>query len=88
MQCMTSRMSGSAALALCYVGAARLDAYIHLSLSAWDVAAATLIAREGDARVTRPNGRAATLAGGAYLAANPQIFPRFLHLVKALDARR
>jgi len=78
-------MVGSAALSLCYVGAGRLDAYLHLSLSAWDVAAAMLIAREAGARVTRPDGRAATLSGGAYLAANPKLFRTFLRMVSELN---
>ena len=44
---------GSAALALAYVANGRFDAFVQQGgLSAWDVAAAGLIAERGGARVT------------------------------------
>jgi len=46
------RRSGSAALNLCYVGCARLDAYFASSLYVWDVGAGVLVAREAGATVT------------------------------------
>lgn len=82
-QSITARIGGSAALSLCYVGAGRLDTYMQLSLSAWDVAAGILIAREAGARVTHLDGRPATLKGGAYLAGAPNLFPEFLNQVKS-----
>jgi myo-inositol-1(or 4)-monophosphatase len=52
-----SRSMGSAALALAYVANGRFDAFIQQGgLSAWDVAAAGLIAERGGARVTSMNG--------------------------------
>jgi len=52
-----SRNMGSAALALAYVGNGRFDAYIQQGgLSAWDVAAAGLIAERGGARVSAMDG--------------------------------
>jgi myo-inositol-1(or 4)-monophosphatase len=51
------RSMGSAALALAYVGNGRFDAFIqHGGLSAWDVAAAGLIAERGGAVVTAFDG--------------------------------
>jgi myo-inositol-1(or 4)-monophosphatase len=51
---------GSAALALAYVGNGRFDAFIQQGgLSAWDVAAAGLIAERGGAVVT-------SMAGGPW----------------------
>jgi myo-inositol-1(or 4)-monophosphatase len=48
-----SRVMGSSALALAYVGNGRFDAFVQAAgLSLWDVAAAGLIAEEGGARVT------------------------------------
>ena len=48
-----SRSMGSAALALSYVGNGRFDAFIQQGgLSAWDIAAAGLIAERGGARIT------------------------------------
>jgi myo-inositol-1(or 4)-monophosphatase len=83
----TARIGGSAALSLCYIGAARLDVYLQLSLSAWDVAAGMLVAREAGGRVTHLDGRAATLRGGAYLAGSRKIFRALLETIRQLDAR-
>lgn len=78
LQSITARIGGSAALSLCYVGAGRLDAYFQPMLSAWDVAAGILIAREGGARVAHFDGKPATLKGGSYLAAAPRLYPEFM----------
>jgi myo-inositol-1(or 4)-monophosphatase len=52
-----SRSMGSAALALAYVANGRFDAFIQQGgLSAWDVAAAGLIAERGGAHVTAMDG--------------------------------
>jgi myo-inositol-1(or 4)-monophosphatase len=52
-----SRSMGSAALALSYVGNGRFDAFVQQGgLSAWDVAAAGLIAERGRATVTSMDG--------------------------------
>jgi myo-inositol-1(or 4)-monophosphatase len=52
-----SRSMGSAALALAYVANGRFDAFVQQGgLSAWDVAAAGLIAERGGATVTSMHG--------------------------------
>ena len=52
-----SRNMGSAALALAYVANGRFDAFVQQGgLSAWDIAAAGLIAERGGARVTGMDG--------------------------------
>jgi myo-inositol-1(or 4)-monophosphatase len=56
-QIRISRSMGSAALALAYVGHGRFDAFIQQGgLSAWDVAAAGLIAERGGAVVSSIDG--------------------------------
>jgi myo-inositol-1(or 4)-monophosphatase len=58
-QIRISRSMGSAALALAYVANGRFDAFIQQGgLSAWDVAAAGLIAERGGGRVTAIDGGA------------------------------
>lgn len=82
------RSMGSAALALAYVANGRFDAFIQQGgLSAWDVAAAGLIAERGGARVT-------SMAGGPWfdvasktrsigiLAAPPRHHGTLLELVR------
>ena len=54
-----SRVMGSAALALAYVGNGRFDAFVQSGgLSLWDICAAGLIASEGGATVTTLDGKA------------------------------
>lgn len=68
------RRLGSAALDGCYVAAGRFDAFWELSLKAWDVAAAGLIAEEAGARVTALDGSPDYLSSPqSILAAAPGI---------------
>ncbi len=66
----TVRCNGSAALSLCWVAAGRLDAYMHLSLQPWDVAAGALIVEEAGGKVTMPDGAPWTVHSQAYVATN------------------
>ena len=43
---LNSRISGSAALDLAYVGAGRLDGYFQNNLNLWDIAAGIVIVKE------------------------------------------
>ncbi len=62
-QVRKTRVLGSAALALAYVAAGRLDAYIEESISLWDVAAGWLIVEEaGGAVQIRGDANAAKFA--------------------------
>ena len=66
------RRVGSAAVDLCSVADGSLDLYFERGLSAWDMAAGTLIAAEAGARVMGVDGGAPTtemtIAGSANLA--------------------
>jgi len=48
----TIRRLGSAAIDFCWVAAGRVDGFWEIELSAWDLAAGTLIAAEAGAKVT------------------------------------
>ncbi len=67
---LTVRALGSAALSFCNIAAGRLDLYIHLSLSPWDVAAAALILEEAGGKVTSPDGAAWSVHSQAYVGTN------------------
>lgn len=74
------RRLGSAALDLCYVAAGRFDGFWELRLSAWDVAAGGLIAREAGAQVTDIHGGLDFLSPPySLIAANPALHPSILH---------
>jgi myo-inositol-1(or 4)-monophosphatase len=55
--CGTLRGMGSAALGLCYVAAGWTDAYFHVGLKEWDMAAGLLLIQEAGGRVTDILGR-------------------------------
>lgn len=54
--CRTVRTFGSAALALAFVAAGWTDAYVHLTLRVWDVAAGGLMVQEAGGVVALPDG--------------------------------
>ena len=82
-QVQTVRANGSAALALAWVAAGRLDAYCNLALSAWDVAAAELL-------ISEAGGQLSNVAGGIWqldqnngcLASNRHIHQEILTLTQ------
>jgi myo-inositol-1(or 4)-monophosphatase len=82
------RQMGSAALALAYVANGRFDAYSQtVGLSAWDIAAAGLIAERAGATVTDMAGGpwfdlAASTKGMGLLAAPPAHHARLLELLR------
>lgn len=76
--CRTVRATGSAALALVYVGCGWLDAYFHLNLLPWDVAAAALIIQEAGGQVTTPDGAPWRLGQAAVAASNSRLHAAFL----------
>ncbi len=79
----TARCSGSAALSLCYLAAGRIDAYFHLFLSPWDVAAAALIVQEAGGMVTTPTGAPWTVHSQAYVATNGRLHRALLRYLRA-----
>jgi myo-inositol-1(or 4)-monophosphatase len=73
------RRLGSAALDLCYIAAGRLDGYWELSLKAWDIAAAGLIAEQAGALVTNVKGKTDYLSSPqSVVAANPVLHAKLL----------
>ena len=83
-----ARVTGSAALALAWVGNGRFDAFVQpRGLSVWDVAAAGLIAAEGGSRVTDGEGHdwfdlARQSRGVGIVAAPPDHHATFLELLR------
>jgi myo-inositol-1(or 4)-monophosphatase len=75
------RHLGSAALSLTYVAAGRLDAYYHLSLQPWDVAAALLLIQEAGGLVTDWDGNARKSGRGSAVAAGTDLHPALLQLL-------
>ncbi len=64
------RMIGSAAIALCYVAAGRLDAYAERYIGQWDYMAGALIVKEAGGRVTNYTGDDYFMQGDSVVATN------------------
>jgi myo-inositol-1(or 4)-monophosphatase len=67
------RCSGSAALDLCYVAASRLDAFIEIGLSPWDMAAGSVIVQEAGGLICDWQGETNYLENGTVIASTPKI---------------
>jgi myo-inositol-1(or 4)-monophosphatase len=64
------RRDGAAALDLAFVAAGRFDAFWEFGLSAWDIAAGTLLVREAGGCVTKADGTPLDYFGREILASN------------------
>ncbi|MBI3181840.1 MAG: inositol monophosphatase [Myxococcales bacterium] len=67
--------TGSAALNLAYVACGRFDGHFQLGVSAWDIAAGALLAREAGGEVCCLDGAPLDLSAGDVLASNRALFP-------------
>jgi len=76
------RISGSAALELCYVACGRVDAYWEYSLFPWDIAAGALITKEAGAIISSPSGEKFDIFRGDVLAITPSLYQEFIELIK------
>ena len=83
-EAQTLRAIGSAALALAWVAAGRLDAYWNWSLNAWDFAAGALIIEQAGGRCTTIDNKDLRASPGRYscLATNAVLHE---HLLTMLD---
>ena len=75
------RMTGSAALAICYVAAGRFDAWLEAFIGKWDFSAAALMVLEAGGRITDFYGNDDFLDGHHIIATNGPLHPLFLELV-------
>ncbi len=77
----TIRAHGSAALAMAWVAAGRLDIYTNLVIGPWDVAAASLIIREAGGQVTNHDNQPWAIGDSACIATNGIIHDGFYGLL-------
>jgi myo-inositol-1(or 4)-monophosphatase len=77
-ECADFRRTGSAALDLAYVAAARVDGYFEIGLKPWDFAAGELIAREAGALVCDFTGGHNYMTTGNIVAGNPRVVKAML----------
>jgi len=80
-RCGTVRALGSAALALGYVAAGWLDAYLNLALKPWDIAAGLLLVAEAGGRCTTMTGADCRVNRPSCLATNGLIHEGLLDIL-------
>ncbi len=73
--CATVRALGSATLALAYVAAGWLDAYLNLAMKPWDAAAGLVLIAEAGGRCTTPRGDRYGVELPECLASNGPLHP-------------
>ena len=76
------RMCGSAAMALCYVAAGRLDGYVEKYIGQWDFMAGALIVKEAGGTVTNYEGSEDFTQGNNVVATNGLIQKDLLDVIK------
>jgi myo-inositol-1(or 4)-monophosphatase len=79
------RMMGSAAIALCYVAAGRLDAYAERYIGQWDYMAGALIVMEAGGRVTNYAGEDYFMEGDSVVATNGIVHQNLLEAVRQAE---
>ena len=80
------RMCGSAAMALCYVAAGRLDGYAEQYIGQWDYMAGSLIVMEADGRVTDYAGSEDFTQGNSVVATNGVIQGNLLDIINSKES--
>lgn len=75
------RAIGSAALALAWVAAGRIDAYLNFHLSPWDFAAGRLLIQEAGGITSDLSGQPLTLVNSSILGATRAVHPALLSLL-------
>lgn len=78
----TLRAVGSAAIALAWLAAGRLDGFFNRNIQAWDVAAGMLLVHEAGGRLSTPNGSEFTLDDFQCVASNGRLHPPILSLIQ------
>jgi myo-inositol-1(or 4)-monophosphatase len=84
----TFRQMGAAALELCYVAAGRIDAFVHIGLKPWDVAAGVLIIREAGGKVTDFSGKRYDMDRRELAATNGKLHEAVLGTIKKSVEKR
>ena len=84
---LSLRLMGSAALALAYAAAGRVDLYFHHSLSPWDIAAGLVLVQEAGGTIVDKQGHPANLHTSSVIASNRRLVAGFLAATEGLPWR-
>jgi myo-inositol-1(or 4)-monophosphatase len=80
------RRMGSASIDLACVACGRFEAFFEYGLKPWDIAAGTILIREGGGRVSDFYGNEKDITGLNIIASNSLVFPEFHEIVSKFMA--
>lgn len=83
LRCKAIRRPGAAALDLAYTACGLFDGFFEFQLSAWDIAAGSLLVEESGGTVTDMNGKGFFLDGGDVVCGSPGIHRELLEIVES-----
>jgi len=78
------RRLGSAALALAYVAAGRIDGFWTMNINLWDVAAGLLLIEEAGGKITGLDGNARDLTEKSMIASNGKIHDELVEMISGV----
>lgn len=81
------RILGSAALALAYVAAGRIDLYFHHNLAPWDLVSGILLVHEAGGVITQGEGSDISYLSTSVIASNETVHADFLRLTEGTEYR-
>jgi myo-inositol-1(or 4)-monophosphatase len=84
----TVRAIGSAAMALAWIAAGRLEGYLNMSLGPWDVAAGELLIEEAGGALAGMGGGRWDAADSTCVASNGRLHATLLGLARQTDPGR
>ncbi len=82
------RRPGAAALDLAYVACGRFDAFFEMGLSAWDVAAGSLLISEAGGLIGDFSGEPDYLFSQRVVAGSPKVFGAMIALLRSTDVEK
>ncbi len=83
--CRTLRALGSAALALAYVAAGRLQVYFNYNLQPWDTAAGAAMIREVGGEIRSPDGSPWQAGESSLVAGHPELLDAVIALINQAE---
>lgn len=83
-RCKTVKSLGSAALGIAYVAASKFDAYLHLDLSPWDMAAGAVLVGEAGGVTRQVSGDEWVLGKSSIVVSNPELMQPILELIRGV----
>jgi len=76
------RVMGSATLGLAYAACGRLDLYLHLSLSPWDLASGILLINEAGGKISETDGKPVSIRSKRVIATSQAIYEEFMRRIR------